>query len=73
MGNRPYQYSVYGNKRRRLEPVGQQQMILSSIDDHDAEDGENNNVGFFGWFNFFDSFEISISEKNCFESFHFFF
>ncbi|VDP27353.1 unnamed protein product [Onchocerca flexuosa] len=46
MGNRPYLYSVYGNKRRRLESTGQQ-MVSSSIST--SNDDCNGNFGFFGF------------------------
>ncbi|KAL4001827.1 Ulp1 protease family C-terminal catalytic domain protein [Acanthocheilonema viteae] len=46
MGNRPYRYSVYGNKRRRLEPISQQ--MVSTITST-SDDSDNGNFGFFGF------------------------
>ncbi|CAG9534952.1 unnamed protein product [Cercopithifilaria johnstoni] len=46
MGDRPYRYSVYGNKRRRLEPVRQQ--MVSTITPT-SDDDHNGNFGFFAF------------------------
>uniref|UniRef100_A0A915PK57 Ubiquitin-like protease family profile domain-containing protein n=1 Tax=Setaria digitata TaxID=48799 RepID=A0A915PK57_9BILA len=46
MGNRPYQYSVYGNKRRRLEPIRQQMLPAVKSTSNDSDNG---NYGFFGF------------------------
>ncbi|EJD74294.1 Ulp1 protease family [Loa loa] len=46
MGNQPYRYSVYGNKRRRLEPIRQQ--MISNITPA-SNDGDNGSIGIFGF------------------------
>ncbi|VDK87195.1 unnamed protein product [Litomosoides sigmodontis] len=46
MGNRPYRYSAYGNKRRRLEPVKQQ---MVSTTKPTSDDDVNRNFRFFGF------------------------
>ncbi|VDM19982.1 unnamed protein product [Wuchereria bancrofti] len=67
MENRSYRYSVYGNKRRRLEPVRQQ--IVSNITA--TKKKKSLNSGFFGFISRFvapvtNLFRPSVaSEKTC--------
>ncbi|VIO90909.1 Ulp1 protease family, C-terminal catalytic domain containing protein [Brugia malayi] len=70
MENRSYRYSVYGNKRRRLEPVRQQ--IVSTITSKKKK--KSLNSGFFGFISRFvapvtnlfrPSVKSHASEKTC--------
>lgn len=72
MGNRSYRYSVYENKRRRLEPVKQQ--MVSTITPTSVGD-DSRNFRFFGLFymlhNRFHVLckELSVVQSKNFENF----